>query len=475
MKKNIYNRIIIFMIAGLAIMSGCDVLDLEEQPKDFIAPDNFFNTPTQIESVMAGTMRRSYNNWGGYSYNPGLHRHSDQNNGGNLVITQNYQAGVWALHYRNISDINHAIKAMVDGNLDSYSATVRNQLMGQLKFLRAWNYFQLVRHWGDVPLVTEETEDYFANLPSRTPVREVYDLIVADFQEAVEKLPEDWGSLVGRPAKDAARGLLAKAYLTMATAPLNDASYYPLAAAMAKQVMDGGRAALVEDINEVFSFATEYGPEMLWSFNANEQHRSTDPRVWSGIHGWGDYSYDRFWVDSIYPEQPRKHAYVETYSRDGVPFEETGRWSMGVKKYLYDTWENFARGVTTVNMPIIRYADVLLIYAEAENMANGGPTQAAVDAVNKVIDRANGYEHNPEYPLLTTAMSRDDFDMAVIHERSLELCMEYDRWPDMLRKRIIADVVREHYLVNYSDHIYLFPIPDSEVRLNPNIVQNPGY
>jgi starch-binding outer membrane protein, SusD/RagB family len=471
---SIYNKLIIFLIAGLAIMPGCDILNLDENPKSFIAPEGFFQTADQIESVLAGTMGRSYSNWGGYSYNPAFHRHSDQNNGGNLIISQNYGAGVWNLHYNNIKDLNHGIKAIVNGNLEGQPASVVDPLMGQLKFLRSWNYFQLVRHWGAVPIVTEETVGYFTALPGRAPVAEVYTLIESDLLEAIAKLPADWGSRVGRPSRDVAKGMLAKVYVTMATAPLNEVSNYAKAAALAKEVMDGGKYSLVEDINEVFSFATEYGPEMMWSFNANDQHLSTDPRVWSAIHGWGDYSADRYWVDSVYPEQPRKYAYLEYYSQAGIPHHELGR-GIGIKKYLYDTWENFARGYTRVNMPIIRYADVLLIFAEATNMANGGPTQPAVDAVNQLINRANGYEVNPDYPLLTTAMSRDDFDKAVIAERSYELCFEYDRWPDMLRKRIIPDVVRPEYVANFSPHIYLFPIPESEIRLNPNIEQNPGY
>ena len=102
--------------------------------------------------------------------------------------------------------------------------------------------------------------------------------IIKDFTEAIAKLPAEWSSSqVGRPAKDAAKALLAKAYLHMATAPLNDASCYAKAAAMAKEVMDGGRYRLVHDIAEVFSMDTKYGPEMMWSFNANRTVRSTAP------------------------------------------------------------------------------------------------------------------------------------------------------------------------------------------------------
>jgi hypothetical protein len=473
-KENIFIKLLILLFAGLTLATSCDVFDLDEVPKSFVSPETYYNSPEQIETTLSGTMIRSFSNWVGYAYNPAFHRHSDQNNGGDLVITMNYASDIWTLHWANIKDLNFAIKAILEGKIDNTSQSVRDQLTGQLKFLRAWNYFQLVRHWGGVPLLTEETEEYFAALPERRSVAEVYELIIADFTEAIQKLPDDWGALVGRPTRDAAKGLLAKVYLTMATAPLNDAGCYPKAAAMAKEVMDAGKYRLVENIEDVFSMETKYGPEVIWGFNANDQHRSTDPRVWSAIHGWGDYSCDRFWVDSVYPEQPRKYEYLEIYSRDGIRFDELGR-GIGIKKYLYDTWENFARGVTTVNMPVIRYADVLLIFAEADNMANGGPTQAAVDAVNQVIDRANGHEPNPEYPLLTANMTRDQFDRAVINERSYELCFEYDRWCDMVRKRIIPEVVRDFYLVNFTEDDYLYPIPESDIRLNPNMKQNPGY
>lgn len=472
--ENILNKPVILLSAVLTLVASCDLFDLDEVPKHFVAPENYYSTPAQIETVLAGTMKRCFSSWSGYAYDPAFHRHSDQNAGGNLVITMNFSSAIWTIHWDNIKDLNFAIKAMVAGKLSGSSQTVQDQLMGQLKFLRAWNYFQLVRHWGGVPLLTDETEDYFNVLPARSSVADVYNLIVKDFTEAVQKLPEDWGSLVGRPARDAARGLLAKTYLTMATAPLNDASCYAKAAAMAKEVITGGRYYLVDDITEVFSMATKYGPEMMWSFNANDQARSTDPNIWSDMDGWGDYSCDKRWVEEVYPEQPRKYEYLQIYNRDGMSYLDLGA-SVGIKKFLYDTWENFDKGITTINIPIIRYADVLLIFAEAENMSKGGPTQEAVDAINLVIDRANGHAPNPDYPLLTMSMTQDEFDKAVINERSYELCFEYDRWCDICRKRIIPEVVRLEYLVNFTEDDYLFPIPEVETRLNPNMTQNPGY
>jgi hypothetical protein len=128
-----------------------------------------------------------------------------------------------------------------------------------------------------------------------------------------------------------------------------------------------------------------------------------------------------------------------------------------------------------MNMPIIRFADVLLIYAEAANKVNHGPTQAAVDAINMVIDRANGHTPIAEHPLLTTGMSEADFDEAVIEERNQELCFEYDRWFDLVRKEILEEKTIPAFRVNFSTDDYLFPIPDADIELNKALEQNPGY
>ena len=108
-------------------------------------------------------------------------------------------------------------------------------------------------------------------------------------------------------------------------------------------------------------------------------------------------------------------------------------------------------------------------------MVNGGPTQQAVDEVNMIVDRANGYTANPNHTTVTTAMTQSDFDRRVIYERNLELCFEYDRWFDIVRKRLLPDVAEPQYRPNFDPNDYLFPIPEKEMRLNENMEQNPGY
>ena len=126
----------------------------------------------------------------------------------------------------------------------------------------------LVRMFGGVPFITDETPDPVANPLPRASVAEVYDLIVADFTDAAAKLPSSWSDAPGKPTNGAAKGLLAKAYLTMATAPLNATENYAKAAATALEVIQSGDYSLVTNISDVFNLDNKYGPEMMWSFNS---------------------------------------------------------------------------------------------------------------------------------------------------------------------------------------------------------------
>lgn len=466
-----------FLVGGLMLLSGgCDLSDsLEENPRGFAAPETFYSNPAQIESAFVSSLNAIHRSWGGYGWAMRPYFHiTDQHHGG-FNISPNWGSRLWGDHYRAITQLNFAIKSMNEGKLAGVPQAEMDELMGQAKFLRAHNYFMLVRMFGPLPLMTDsQPENYYADEPSRASIEEIYNLIVSDFAEAAEKLPPQWdGSRSGRASSGAARALLAKAYLTMATAPMNDESYYQDAADHARQVIDSGQFSLVEDVENVFSYETEFGPEMMWSYVWSPEYPGTHPQTWSHQDGWGDHSVDQVWLDS-YPDQPRKEAYIALRNYDGEHHEDTGHRA-GLAKYRYGTDEEMKASQSYVNMSVIRYADVLLIFAEAENRANGGPTQAAVDAVNQIIDRANGYEVNPDHPRVHTGMSMEEFEERVIRERDLELCFEYDRWFDIIRHRLYPEYLREEYKANFSEENYLWPLPNQDLRQNDNLTQNPGY
>src|SRR5690606_40039416 len=108
---------------------------------------------------------------------------------------------------------------------------------------------------------------------------------------------------------------------------------------------------------------TKYGPEMMWSFNGNNNNPATNPKIWSGIYGWGDNSADIWWVDNVYPEQPRKYAYVEILDHDGVRFSDLPNKVPGIQKYLYDSWEDFQKGRSDRKSTRLNSSHVKISYA----------------------------------------------------------------------------------------------------------------
>ncbi len=481
MKKRKISILNLGLLSALIFLILPRCVKLDEKPLDFTGPDNFYQSASQIESALASSMQRLYSSWSAYSYTYYNFNNDDQYDDGELVIEDNHGSDLWSSHYQSIADLNPAIKALNEDKLGS-SATqeVKDQLMAQLKFVRGFNYFSLVRLWGPVPLITEST-DLTTGEITRAPISEVYSLIESDLLFAVANLPETWPpEQKGRPSRDASRTLLAKTYITMATAPVNDVTQYVKARDMAKQVIDGGYHSLVHNVEDVFKPENSYGPEIMWSFNASPDDPATEPQIWlpgSMADGWGDIHPDPIWAEK-YPVQPRRSAYLLLENFDGVSWADDPGFYWGgpaIKKFIYESREDLERYFSAQNYPILRFADALLLFAEAENMANNGPTQAACDAVNQVIDRANGYADNPAYPKLTTALSKEAFDAAVIDERNWELCFEYDRWYDLCRKRILYEKTRPTWQQNFSEDDYLWPIPLSDMRLNPLLTQNPGY
>jgi hypothetical protein len=461
----------------LLLITGCADI-LVENPKDFAGPDNFYKTPNQIEASLTASMAVLYPEWGVYSWGAlSEFENDDQLYGGNFVNTQDRGKSLWDAHYKSISNLNPAIKALKNNNLGtSANQEVKDYLMAQAKFIRAYNYFVLVRLWGDIPLITEENNAAVDEI-ERTPIKTVYDSIQSDLLFSIKYLPSSWADQPGKPTIGAAKSLLAKVYITRATAPLNEVTYYQKARDMAASVISDGIYSLVPDVNKVFAMEYKYGPEMIWSFNATTDKPSSSPQMYlppTMNDGWSDFVADKAWADTLYPEQPRKFAYLIFKDDNGEPYTKWWKPAPHIRKFLNDA-DNWEKYTSVQGIPILRFADVLLLFAEAENMVNGGPTQAAVDAVNKIIDRANGYVINPADPLLTTAMSRDDFDAAVIQQRNWELCFEFDRWYDLIRKKLLLKTAIPTIQQNIDETDYLWPIPESDIVLNPLLTQNPGY
>lgn len=395
-----------------------------------------------------------------------------------------YGLTIWTSYYKGIANANTSIQYIPKITMDE---TEKKKLLGQAYFLRAWYYFNLVQIFGNIPLVTEPVNLQSDQLkPKQVAAEEVYNLIVADLQNAEQSgLP--WKDETGRVSMGAVKSLLAKVYLTMAGYPLQKgATHYTLAAQKAREVMDSGQFELFDDYESLHNLAMKNKEENIFMV---QYQSGILPSNWQvsivpynkNISKYSDetggiYSTTAF-AQSFEPNDLRakekKFFYTKYTNQDDRNLVvELGGY------FIYKYFDNDAHLNTAssgMNWPVIRYADVLLMYAEASNETNG-PSQAAYDAVNAIRLRA-------ELPALS-GLTKDQLREAVWKERWYELCFENITWFDMARLRKAFNVTTKQF-DNYVGHRFsygpvlkerelLFPIPTSET-LNGGLTQNIGY
>lgn len=483
MKKNrmisFCNLLVLLLTTG--IMS-CQ--KLKEEPEGLSTPGNFYSTTGQCEAAYAGSMNALYATWGGYQGMPSFP--DGQYEGASLDFGVGSFNDIWTMHYKAITNINAVLKAVKSGSLAGNSPEEIANVVAQGRFLRAFNYFTLVRLYGKIPYLTEDTPDPIITSltpESRLEIAAVYDLIEADLMYAADNLGDYDGSVPGKPNKWVAKGLLAKVYLTRATAPLNQTENYAKARDMADDVIKNSPYYLLPSFKDVFKTSNNRNMEIMFAFYETADAPYMPGNVWapSEMDGWSAGAVKILWATTIYPEQPRKHSYILldftsniydpnaplinwSASADGVPY--IGKLNM--PNLTYD--QQVGGGDAGIEMKILRFADILLIYAEAANMAGTGPTQLAVDRLNLIIDRAN--DGTGSEPRATIGMTQAEFDRKVIDERSFELCFENDRYFDVLRKRLLKEVNLPDNAQGYDENDYLLPIPTLDANA---IGQNPGY
>ncbi|MDR1370048.1 MAG: RagB/SusD family nutrient uptake outer membrane protein [Dysgonamonadaceae bacterium] len=490
--KQILNNIFKGTLSLLSV-TVVSCMDLKEVPEGKIAPSNFYKTVEQCQSALVGSMGGLLNTWGGYNGSPGW-PNGQQPSSLNFAVTSNND--FWSMHFTSISYINPVINAIKAGNLNSAPEAGVKDLLGQAYFLRAYNHFWLVQLYGKIPYITDETPDLIANPltpESREDVAAVYDKIQSDLLLAIENMSS--ARTGGQPNAWAAKAMLAKVYLTRATAPLKQTQYYADARDMADDVINNSPYRFTANLSEIFKLENvKNNDEFIFGFNTSLDFSGgkgcgPGPDEWGA---WGGGQARPIWADR-YPEQPRKYNYVLTrFPKNLEDSPEEWIWvdySESTDKVPYQakrTWPNQSIEVQLSEvdicppLPILRFTDMLLTYAEAANMANGGPTQLAVDRLNMVINRANATFESP-FPetaipgteaLASMSMSKEEFDDKVIAERDYELCFEFSQYFDVLRKEKLEEINQPDISVNYAPYKYLFPIPPQDAI---SIGQNPGY
>ncbi len=369
---------------------------------------------------------------------------------------------MWSLWYKTIGRATNTIEVTESSDLDDEQ--YRDRLIAEAQFLRAYTYFNLVRYFGDVPLQEED-------LTQRAPEEEVYEYIISDLESAVESLPlksEYDEDDLGRATQGAAQALLAKVYL--------ERENWSEALSYANDVIDSGEYDLEPNYEEIWRESTENGIESIFEIQARGESPAHGVQQYSQVQGargpsgwgWGFNTPTQDLVDAYDSEDDeiRKDA---TIIFAGETLWDGREVSENVENPRYNQKAYSSADVgaadTDKNIRMIRYAEILLIKAEAAN--EEGDQTTALDALNEVRDRV-------ELDDVTTT-DQDELRQAIWKERRLELAFEHDRWFDLQRTGQAAEVMQEHGKSFEEGKHELFPIPEEQLRQTPEMEQNPGY
>lgn len=419
---------------------------------------------------------------------------------------------LWEAHYQAIFRANQVIFNVPDIDMDE---SLKNRLIGQAYFLRGFSYFNLANNFQVVPVITEPSQDdsdYYAETATQEALwQQIFD----DFQQAKSLLPLSYQDVsgpdpgqVGRATKGAATGMLGKALLFR--------EQWQAAASEFEEVVGYGVYALMEDYRDNFSPLSENNQESLFEvqFATPDQVGGTvynyggEPNAnWMQVSSVGHtyamdgYGYSDFlptrWLYNAYKSEmtvdgnvdPRLLVTISSYEPTasdvdnmvyGVPWPHAedaiypGKYTHeGIPGYTTESQGGVER--SDINYRILRYADILLMHAEALNELNR--TSEAYAFIQQVRDRANLPDLATVKPNMTQAEMRDQ----IAHERALEFAIESIRIHDLIRWGWFYDEeklaeLREHdaEFNNWSPGKEYLPIPQRELDINPNLERNPA-
>lgn len=500
MKFNYKKYKTLFCLVFILVTISCQ--DLEENPLGSLVNDSFFKTESDLNAAVTAAYRPLIQDpWGGFGStrmwiplmgaddlttipggNKSDFREFDQFNPTNLNSA--LIGGAW----RNPFDIIYAANNVIENyeQIEGRESFIKESV-AQVRFLRAFAYYWMTRVYGDLPLVTSIVTDLEIEL---SPVSDIYALIIEDLQFARTNLPPSWsGSEIGRPTSWTAKSLLSSVYLTMGGWPLKDESKYAMAATEAKDVIDNGPHVLIDNFADLWTMANEKNNEFIWTIQMTGI--SGNPQLATIIgyttmpgeeSGWDDVFFEVGFYNR-FPEGSRKDAtfhtqFVDNQGNPTITFEESSSKHPYIAKYRdggltwLDSYDH--KYMTGRDICHLRFAEVLLIYAEAQAMADGSPNAAAYSAVNRVRARA-GLDD------LQVGLGKMDFRDAIIEERGWELAAEYSRWFDLIRTEkveemaALKDPLDLEVKGTLNKSIYHAPIPYTEIQLNPNLGNSTNY
>jgi len=496
------------LVISLGLLGGCNFL--EEEDAYLLSPDNYFSTQQELDATIYPIYTYIYKDnsrlsglsgrgWGlncgadDITSTRGLNKQRLLEFDDFEVSTENNDLEmVWKALYRGIGAANNVLNNLDRIQEIPMSDELKEDRIAEVRFMRAFAYFNLVRYWGEVPIVKELMNGGDAQNVTKSSVEEVYEFILADALEAEKTLPATQAEK-GRPTLGAVKTLISYVYLHMAGWPLEKgAEYYQKAADKAKEVIDAGNYQLENDFStlwtyedrlseseHIFAFYTDFASNRNYGSFGNKAFRGKDEG------GWREVLVEKEFARN-YPNDNRKEWTIyETikYDKKGnlMPESKWFSWENSVEAHPFiakfrdiggATWKE---ATSNCLFPIFRYADVLLIYAEASNLAKGSPSAEAYAALWEVQDRAYlGSE--VESQKLAAGAGKEEFDAVVLQERAWEFAFEMKRWHDLVRRKMVKEANMNHAdersdfdPSTITEDKYLFPIPARDILINPDL------
>lgn len=477
-----------FLLLTVVSLTACEKF-LEEVPKDRLSEANFYKTladaraavdaiyaPIRTGNVFLGPyflqveIMADYSEGRGSTAAVGEYQGLDGTNIGRTEL-------LWAGFYQSINYANIAIEKIPE--MTTVSSQQKSQLLAEAKFMRAFNYYHLVRNYGAVPLLLATVNDY----SGRKPVNDVYAAIIADLKAGELDLP-DVPAQYGRPTRWASKSLLAEVYLT--TGDFTEAKR------KSEEVIASNKFNLLEvrkadDYNNIFGasangtveeiFYLKYSHLSGWQWPHNMLFVGTQYSPFGNYVLFGKL--DNKFLNNWDKNDLRKQfgIFTEYINRAGNVVSLPSSTPVQFCKFRDpDAPTNTGHAN---DYPFLRYADVLMIHSEASCMVDG-PTAVGMEGLNRLKRRAYGLpsdqpssmDYKPEN--YTKESLRD----LIIQERAYEFFMEGKRWLDLKRTGKIESTILANLGKTVKEAHKNWPIPRQEIETNPDISQadqNPGY
>ncbi len=468
---------------------------LDENPPGELAPTNFLTTVDGVEAVLFSAYLDYKANYGQHQYINLLEWPTDiayQTGGGEnrtavLLINFQWDASTawinnnfWNQKYQSIRDANTVIE-----NIENLEASdqLKTQLEAEARYIRAVNYAYMYNYYGPVPLRRSNADA--PDLPRATD-EEMRAFIESELSAVADLLPSSDEQVYGRATQGAALGFLARHYL--------NTRQWAEAAQVCQDVINLGEYALFTSYRDLFKVENEgdknpnnremiavssttninpYGikysnaafpPNFSYSEKLPEVQWTTDMRNWASQYRLRDAFVDSFDKEN----DDRFSLIIENYMNrnDALVNLRSSADNSRSMKYFDPNAEIASHGN---DWPMLRYADILLMRAEALNELNG-PNQESIDLINQVRNRAG-----LEELMLSDFSSAQELTDHILQERAWEFYSEGLRRDDLLRQGVFISGAQERGITNASERHRLFPIPITEVDANPNMEQNTGY